>query len=101
MGRSRGLGEPGIYIFHDDLHLLRPWFLRRLTEAGDPFILPNNAYVLSSYLSEQFHYFVAEPGNDDPPVLHYIELEEAPCPVFDSITSALVEYFVGDDVVLD
>lgn len=76
-GRSAGTLCSDLYFFYPALRQLKQKALDLLQEARDEpweypdfhdFHLPDNAFVLSMYLAQEFHYFICD-GHDDPPVL--------------------------------
>lgn len=73
---AAGRAAPGFFtgtdFFGRVLYDLREGAIELLEENGNPFALPDDAFVFTMHQGYQFHYFRCD-GTDDPRVYYYVE----------------------------
>lgn len=73
MGRDAGHYLQGSDAFYPAILELRDWATELLVENGNPFSLPDDAFVFLMHQGYQFLYFRTVSQNPDPPVMYYFE----------------------------
>ncbi|MBC7528588.1 MAG: SMI1/KNR4 family protein [Chthonomonadaceae bacterium] len=79
-------GEDFFFLSPHWYSTLRDNAVALLAENGNPFTLPENAFVFTSHQGWMFAYFLLDPDEDDPPVYSYGETDEGEVPVRDADT---------------
>lgn len=77
-GRKAGSLFAGTDMFYPAVLDLRGFARELLAENGDPFALPDDAFVFSMHQGYVFLYFRLSEGSDDPAVWQYLEGRRQP-----------------------